>query len=132
MIQSVVLGWLARRIPDWGGWLTMAGSAALWLFDAYSRMTPTDQEVIGQLLQGNWKTVTLGGAAGFISLIISQWRSYRATVTPQVVTEEGIKVETKKLPRTKNRVEELVEDVLVTAPPKKKPSIGGLFDWFRQ
>lgn len=126
---DVAVGWIKRRIPEFGGLAVTLGSVALWLLDAYSRLTPQDQEAIGQLLSGNWKTVTLGTVAGLASWLFAQRNSFRATVTPQIVTEEGEKVETEKqLDRSlKDTIEQVVVDKAV---PKPKKKMGGLFDWF--
>ncbi|SDG34311.1 hypothetical protein [Pelagibacterium luteolum] len=80
--QNAALGWIVRRIFDWGGWLLsiIGGALALW-----SQLDPVTQATLLTVLQGNWGEVTLGSAFGFAALVISQWRSWRATVKPQVV-----------------------------------------------
>lgn len=84
------VGWLLRRIPDWGGQLLgwLGG-----LFALFSQLDPATQAVLISVLQGNWHTVTLGSLAGVVLFVVGQWQSYRATVKPQVVTSEGTKIE---------------------------------------
>lgn len=84
------LGWLARRIWDWGGWIGGTIGAALYWFNG---LDPTTQAIIITALQGHWDKLTLGSAVGFVFWALSQWRSWRATVQPQAVTERGTRVE---------------------------------------
>ncbi|WP_332717305.1 hypothetical protein [Pelagibacterium mangrovi] len=84
------LGWLARRIWDWGGWIGGTLGSLLALF---ASLDPVTQGIILTVLQGRWQEITLGGAVGFIVWALSQWRSWRATVKPQAVTERGTRVE---------------------------------------
>lgn len=86
MFTRVALGWLGRRIPDWGGWL---GGILLAMFQFWNSLGPEGQEFVMIVLQGNWKSVTLGALAGLVPLVISQIASFRTTVKPQVVTPEG-------------------------------------------
>src|SRR5688572_3674656 len=78
-------GWLLRRVPDWGGhvlgWL---GG----LFALFMQLDPATQAIIVTVLQGNWQEITLGSAIGFVIWALSQWRSWRATVSPHVVTTD--------------------------------------------
>lgn len=87
---NAALGWIVRRIFDWGGWLAGILGGLLTLF---LQLDPITQSAIITVLQGNWQQVTLGSAFGFAVLAINQWRSWRATVTPQAVTQSGVRVE---------------------------------------
>ncbi|WMT90179.1 hypothetical protein [Pelagibacterium sp. H642] len=87
---NAALGWIVRRIFDWGGWLAGILGGLLTLFLQLDTLT---QSAIITVLQGNWQEVTLGSAFGFAVLAINQWRSWRATVRPQVVTSDKKKIE---------------------------------------
>lgn len=90
IVSSAGIGWLLRRIPDWGGQLLgwLGGLAVLFM-----QLDPVTQAAVAAVLQGNWQNVTLGSLAGVILFGVGQWRSYRATVKPQVVTSGGTKIE---------------------------------------
>jgi hypothetical protein len=79
---NAALGWIVRRIFDWGGWLLsiLGGLLAL-----YGQLDPATQTIIVSALQGHIGEVTLGSAFGLAMLVINQWRSWRATVKPQIV-----------------------------------------------
>lgn len=80
---NAALGWIVRRVFDWGGWMLTALGTILTLF---ANFDPATQAIIITVLQGNWQEMTLGSLVGLIPLAISQWRSWRATVKPQIVT----------------------------------------------
>ncbi len=86
LFTKVALGWLGRRIPDWGGWL---GGILFALLQFWNGLGPEGQEFVMVVLQGNWKSITLGALTGLVPLVISQIASFRTTVKPQVVTPEG-------------------------------------------
>lgn len=79
---NAALGWIFRRIPDWGGWVLgwLGGLLAL-----FANLDPATQALVVTVLQGNWQEISLGSAIGFIIWALSQWRSWRATVKPHVV-----------------------------------------------
>ena len=80
--SNAALGWLARRIPDWGGWLLGIIGGGLTLF---MNLDPVTQMTITRVFQGNWQEISLGSLVGIAMLAFSQWRSWRATVNPHVV-----------------------------------------------
>lgn len=115
LFSPAALGWWGRRLADWGGWLGTTLSAVIGLYLALPEGTRED---INQVLQGRWQDITLGSLVGFIVLVWSQVASFRATTKPQIVTDDGVKVDTtKQLPRNK-RV--LVDEVATVADEKKK------------
>ncbi|HYG58929.1 MAG TPA: hypothetical protein VD902_12795 [Symbiobacteriaceae bacterium] len=95
MFTSVFLGWLGRRIPEVGG-IAIGGLFALIQF--YNAMPPAVQEIVQRAATGHWHEITLGSLPGLAIWAWGQWKSYKATVTPQVVTQAGEKIELNKLP----------------------------------
>jgi hypothetical protein len=124
-IKSVVVGWLGRRILDWGGWL---GTFLLVVIGLYNALPATSQAAIGSAIRGDWQDITLGALIPLAGLVVSQVMSFRATVKPQVVTPDGEKVAMKELPKTTQTV---VKEQAKTVVEKKRPSpleaLGGLF-----
>jgi hypothetical protein len=122
IVKSVVLGWLGRRVLDWGGWL---GTFLLGLIGLYNALPPGAQASIGSALQGNWQDITLGSVIPLAALVFSQVMSFRATVKPQVVTDKGEKVAMKELPKaTQAEVKQKIE----TEAKQKRPTfLDGLF-----
>lgn len=113
IVSSVALGWLGRRVLDWGG---LIGGFLWFILKTYSELPPELQAAIGTVLQGHWAELSLGSVAGFISWAWSQRKSWLATVRPQIVTPQGTKVELDQLPASAQ------EDVVVTAslaPPRR-------------
>jgi hypothetical protein len=94
IFTSVALGWLGRRVLDWGGWL---GSFLLAIIGLYNGLPPVAQEAVQAVLSGHWQDITLGSLIPLTALVWSQVASFRATVRPQVVTPRGEKVELAKL-----------------------------------
>lgn len=92
---SVAVQWWLRRIWDWGGQLVgwLGGLLAL-----YGLMPADMQHTLLAILQGKWGEISLASAGGFIIWAITQWRSYRATVKPQIVTSDGKLAELRELP----------------------------------
>lgn len=95
LATQVGLGWLGRRIPDWGGWIMGIGGFLIYIFGQLDPATQKDvMDAVG-LFFTNWREVSLGQVAtvlGAIALAWSQRRSYKATVEPQIVTPQGNKV----------------------------------------
>lgn len=109
MLQSIAIQWLVRRIPDWGGWLLVP---ILGFLTFLAGLTPAQQELITDLLQGNWERVTIGALVGFVPVVYSQIISYRATHRPQaVVSENGKLVSNTLAPAKEREVKEVVEHV---------------------
>lgn len=94
ILSSVALGWFGRRVLDWGGWL---GTFLLTLIGIYNGLPPAAQQAIGAVIKGEWQSLTLGSLVPIAALVWSQIASFRATVKPQVVTDEGKRVEMDKL-----------------------------------
>lgn len=111
ILSSVALGWLARRIPDVGGWVFGTASMVIGL---YNSMPPDLQAVALKAVQGNWGGIAITAIPGFIAWAYAQYLSYKATTRPQVVTSDGQKIE--KLPAN---VQATVDAAAVTAPRAK-------------
>lgn len=109
MLNNVAVQWAIRRVLDYGGWIgTFLGGLVLF----YSGLTPGQQGIVNGLLQGNWQDITLGSLLPFIVLVYSQVISYRATVRPQAIVEEGGKLVTNTLaPKKEKEVAEVVTNV---------------------
>jgi len=108
---SVAVQWWLRRIWDWGGMIAgwLAG-----LFTLYGLMPGDVQHTALAVLQGKWTEVSLASAGGFIVWAITQWRSYRATVKPQIVTEDGRQADLRELPPgNANAVQEIAETAIL-------------------
>jgi hypothetical protein len=88
LFTAVSIGWFKRRILDVGGW---AGAVLFGLLKAYDEMPDALKEPLLRTLSGNWREITLGVLPGAFAYVISQVQSWRATVTPQVVTPAGNK-----------------------------------------
>lgn len=93
---SVAVQWWLRRIWDWGG------QVAGWLgglLTIYGLMPADMQHTFLAILQGKWGEISLASAGGFIVWAFTQWRSYVATVKPQIVTEDGKQADMRELPQ---------------------------------
>lgn len=127
MFKTALAGWLARRVFDWGGWL---GTFFITAATLYGALPASSQAAIGNVLKGDWQSLTLGALIPLISLIGSQVLSLRATVKSQVVTPDGTKVGLPELPKA---TQTIVKEQAKTAVEKKsRPNIlgdalGGLF-----
>ena len=109
MLQSVAIQWLIRRIPDWGGWLAVPVLAVISFF---AGLTPAQQELVTNLLEGNWERVTMGAFIGFLPVIYANIISFRATNKPQAVVEENGKLVTNTLaPKKEKEVADVVTNV---------------------
>lgn len=100
ILSSVALGWLGRRVLDWGGWL---GTFLLTLIGLYNALPPVAQDAVQAVVSGRWQDITLGSLIPLGALVWSQIASFRATVKPQVVTPRGEKVELEQLPPAEQR-----------------------------
>ena len=111
LFSSVALQWWLRRLWDWGGMLAgwLSGLLAL-----YGMMPAEMQATLLAILGGRWGDVSLAAAGGFIVWGLTQWRSYIATVKPQIVTEDGRQAELRELPRgTANAVQEFARTAML-------------------
>ena len=111
---QAALGWLSRRALDWGGWL---GTFVVAVITFYNSLPPAQQETVGRIFSGSWQEITLGSLIPFAVLVWSQVLSFKATVRPQIVTQDGEKIATKELPANK-RV--FVDEAAKVAVDKKK------------
>jgi hypothetical protein len=105
LFTSVALGWLLRRLGDWGGWIASIAGIGIAI---YGNLTPNDQHAViqasQQIVTGNWREIPLGQVVsilGIISLVWSQRASFKATTLPQIVTEAGKQASLKELPQAK-------------------------------
>lgn len=111
LLSSVALNWWLRRLWDWGGQFTgwLGGLLAL-----YALMPAEMQHTVLAILSGKWGEISLASAGGFIIWAITQWRSYVATVKPQIVTKDGKRAELRELPRgTISAVEEFANTAIL-------------------
>jgi len=111
LFSSVALNWWLRRLWDWGGQLAgwLGGLLAL-----YGLMPAEMQHTLLALLSGRWGEISLASAGGFLIWAITQWRSYVATVKPQIVTKAGKRAELRELPSgTVNAVEEFANTAIL-------------------
>lgn len=93
---SVAVQWFLRRILDWGGWI---GGALLAVINTYNAMPPPLQAAVVTVIEGHWQDITLGSLIPLGALVWSQVVSFRATVKPQIVTEQGQQADLRDLPR---------------------------------
>lgn len=114
---SIAVKWWLRRILDWGGWLA---TLLLGAINLYNNLPPGLQSVVVRVIEGNWQEITLGSVPGILALIWSQIQSYRATVKPQIVTEDGQQADLKELPQAKSVA---VQEYARTAIEKPKKSV---------
>lgn len=129
LLSGVGLGWLGRRVPDWGGWLLTFGGTLFAMHDLLP--ASMQQELWDTFRQAftDWREIRLGqlaGMAGVISLLWSQRNSFRATVKDQVVVD-GEKLTDKDMTRVeKNKVKNVVADKVDEKKSKRPASpIGG-------
>lgn len=83
--QNVILGWLWRRAQEVAAW-------AIALVPIYLAMPPSMQQDIQAIFTGQGGGLTISAAFGILWYLWTQWQSYRATVRPQVVSQDGQKV----------------------------------------
>lgn len=115
--SQVALGWIGRRLLDWGGWL---GTALSFVLGVYGALPPSSQELVWLVLTGHWQTITLGMLLPALPLVISQIMSWRTTVRPQIVTPEGERVDPLKDMTTGERATTLRT---AARAAKRKPSL---------
>lgn len=109
MLQNIAVQWLIRRIPDWGGWLLVP---ILGFLGFITSLSPSNQELVMNLLQGRWENITLGALIGFLAVIYANIISYRSTVKSQAIVSEDGKLVTNTLAPAKEReVKTVVEHV---------------------
>jgi hypothetical protein len=110
-LSSIATQWWLRRLWDWGGQLSgwLGGLLAL-----YGLMPADMQHTLLAILGGRWGEISLASAGGFLVWAITQWRSYVATVKPQIVTKAGKRAELRELPRgTISAVEEFAHTAIL-------------------
>jgi hypothetical protein len=80
--NNIILGWLWRRAQELGG---LGGTLAF----LYLSLAPEGKDAINQIFAGGWQNVSLGAVATIALYLWSQWKSWRSTVRPQVVTADA-------------------------------------------
>lgn len=86
LASNVAMGWIGRRVGEIAALVATIAPVFLSLPPAY-------QDAFWEILQGRGGELTLATYVGIIGYVFAQWRSWRATVKPQVVTNTGKKVE---------------------------------------
>lgn len=105
MIQSVAIQWLLRRIPEVFG--IISGIVAL-----VSAAPPEVQSVALALITGKGGGLSIMAYIGLVSWVYAQITSYRATVKPQAVVEDGGRLVSNPLsPAKANEIKQAVEYV---------------------
>lgn len=123
MFKGVILGWIGRRIPDWGGIILAVAGGLLSVIEFYNKLPPNVKLLVETVVAGNWGSITLATIPGLVVWAWSQFMSFRSTVQPKVVTPEGEVKALKELPPVaKSVVVDTVESV-----PKKRDTITDLF-----
>lgn len=82
MATNAAVGWVGRRLGEFASLLAV-------IVPVFLSLPPAYQDAFFEILRGNGGELSIATYFGIISYIISQWRSYRATVTPQVVAPQG-------------------------------------------
>jgi hypothetical protein len=115
-LQNIAVQWAGRRAMEVGGILGT-------LFMLYQGLPEDQKGAINQLFT-DWQEVKLGA---LVPLAVALWGyawSWRSTVKPHVVTEDGKQVSSKKLSGpTKQKVENEAKRVVADQPS----ILGGLF-----
>lgn len=106
--QNVVMGWLVRRAQELAG-------LAFALIPIYLAMPPSMQQDVQAIFTGQGGGLTVSAAFGILWYLWTQWQSYRATVAPQVVTQDGRKAE---LPKGSSAARQA--DAVAAAAPKPR------------
>lgn len=106
--QNVILGWLWRRAQE------LASFAGIFV-PVYLAMPPDMQATVHAIFSGQGGGLTVSAYIGLGYYLWTQWQSYRATVKPQIVTQDGRKAE---LPRGSNAARQ-AEAVAAAAPAPK-------------
>lgn len=120
LFTGVGLGWLGRRVLDWGGWL---GSAVTGAMGLYSALPPTGKHAVDLALNNHWQDITLGSLAPIALLVFAQWRSYKATVKPAIVASDGTK---KPLDQVSTAARDSIEIIATATPPADGPVVARL------
>jgi len=108
ILQSVLAGWLWRRVQELAGWA--AGLAPLYL-----ALPAAHQELIRAILTGQGGGYSISAYIGFALYLFSQFQSFKATTVPQVVTTDGTKI----LPKPDSAAMASVERQAEAAPKRK-------------
>lgn len=116
-LQNVAVQWAGRRALEVGGLLGT-------LFVFYQNLPPSTQAAIGKVFTNEWQDITLGSLVPIVAATWGYIWSFRSTVKPHVVTEDGKQVASKKLSGpTKAKVETEAQRVAADQPS----ILGGLF-----
>ena len=83
---NVVVGWIRRRLLEVAG---LVGAILPFIL----AMPPEQQAIIIAVLTGQGGALSIAAVVGFGVYVFGQWRSWRATVNPHVVTSEKTKID---------------------------------------
>ena len=112
MFQHIAFQWGLRRLGE-------LGSLGAALFAGYQALPEAQKGVVGRILSGEAGDITLNALWGLVAYLAIQVWSFRSTVKPQVVTEDGKQISTKKLTQEKKTyVEEAAK-----AAEKREPGL---------
>lgn len=105
ILSNVAVQWLIRRVPEWGGILAI-------IIGAIALAPPDVSGTINAILTGQGGGQSVAAWIGLISWVYAQVISYRSTVRPQAVVEEGGKLVTNTLaPKKEKEVADVVTNV---------------------
>jgi hypothetical protein len=107
--NNIVLGWLWRRVQELGG---LGGTLAF----LYMSLPPEGKDAVNQIFAGGWQNVSLGAVATIALYLWSQWKSWRSTVRPQVVTADAQQIILPKESVTTAKVEAIAKTAPVPRP----------------
>lgn len=108
--QLAIFGWLWRRVQELAAWGTG-------LVPLYLALPKSYQDLLLGILSGKGGGYSISVYLGFAYYLFTQWQSLRATTKPQIVTSEGVKVDTVK--DVTNAKQVLVDEVATQAAEKK-------------
>jgi hypothetical protein len=108
--QNIAVQWAGRRALEVGG---LVGT----LFVFYTNLPPLTQAALGKVFTNEWQDITLGSLVPVAAAAWGYIWSFRSTVKPHIVTDDGQKVASKDLPKNK-RV--YVDEAAKVAAEKKK------------
>ncbi|MET0337896.1 MAG: hypothetical protein ABW063_09045 [Caulobacter sp.] len=84
--ENVIVGWVRRRLLEVGGIVGL-------IVPFVMAMPPDQQAVLVAIITGQGGGLSIAALFGLGVYLFGQWRSWRATVNPQVVTSDKKKIE---------------------------------------